>query len=465
MRKPLKKFSDFTQGLLPHETSYLLSVEELKDPERKTILERVHENTTRVKAHIPFDISIDKRKYNHLQNWIEKKLQDIDVDQQYEWIHKMEQAIVTDQILPDQEREILRALKSYNQPWYFFTALYDMVQHYAHFLLIRLRYKDHSVVNDFLNKMAPTYLRAKDISNRIHQATEDVVGQYAGKGTESDQWAKWLSEIFYDESVDGHNRYMALVNLVFISHNYKKYDLVNKKFEYLDMSFKKGQYYSKRLLLNYYNNRLMMHSHFKQYKEAIYYGYLATRYPIQDQLLYVNNLCAVLMRTERHEEALSLMVSKMPFAQQTKNMHDRIGFVAFYMKALINNDKILGAESYGSSFLNAFHKEILTYRWHLFFSVYLEAMMKGKHFIKVIQTIRKYALLRKDEDYRNKKQYSPTIPVYNLFASYQEGMINRKSLSEGLENLGKQIANSESPESVIHDVASWCGVDFKSVNQ
>ncbi|MEZ4934351.1 MAG: hypothetical protein R2788_19770 [Saprospiraceae bacterium] len=86
------------------------------------------------------------------------------------------------------------------------------------------------------------------VNDQLHQATRDIMLQYSENTTESIQWERWLTSVFYDEQLDGYNRYMALVRLTFISFNYGKPDLLLGQFEMLDKEFKKG----KIILKDYY---------------------------------------------------------------------------------------------------------------------------------------------------------------------------------------------------------------------
>lgn len=412
MRYRLQKFTEFANALLPLETRYLLNNQQLVDEERLSILKRVYHNTHQLFDFVPYDECIDKRKYNHLKNWIQNKLEKIDVDLQLQRILDWEQKIFLDQIKPSNEKILLREIKNQNPASFYFSKFYEILRSYRSFLLIRLRYGDHEMVSSFLRKHEPGYSRAQKIKQNLHKATNDIVMQYSGQNKESKQWENWLLEIFHDGQVEGQLRYQALVCLAFIGYNYRKYDLLEPCFEQFEIEVEKGMMYSRRHLNNYYNNRLLLHSHKKEYKKAAYYGYMAVRQVNHDYLLYVNNLCAVLIRLKEHKRALELLKKAKPQAVKTKNMHNRIGFVAFYMECLIKNNYSARACSYGNAFLKAYQKEILKLRWHLFFSVYLEALVSENRWREVIQIIRKYDLLEKEKAYRTKASHAPLLSQY-----------------------------------------------------
>ncbi len=441
MRNQLQKFTDFANSLLPHETEYLLHVQQLKDEERLKILQLVDYNAHHIGQFTPYDTSIDKRKYNHLQNWIQARLREIDVDEQFNRMLDMEQKIMTDSIRAEEEKDLLKSIRNYEHPTFYFSKFYEVVEHYRHFLLIRMRYNDHRLADDFLKTHRQNYLRAREVHEKLHDATLDIVGQYSGDGVESRQWEEWLTRVFYHPNLEGHIRYLALVRLVFISHNYRMYDLLREKFDFLDGEFSKGRYYSKRHLLNYYNNRLMLHSNFREYDRAVHFGYLSIRSKTHDYLFYVNNLCAVLMRLNRNQEALELMKKASAEAKKTKNFHSRVGYVAFYMEALNKNGLYKNAEGYGDSFLKAYAKEVLQYRWHLFFTVYLESLMHQGQHEKLLKIAQKYQLLERDKSYQANAGYLPAIPLYVSAAQFREGQLSRQELLHAMMTCEEQYRN------------------------
>lgn len=440
MRSKLQKFTDFANGLLPHETHYLIENQQFEDKIKLSILERIHQNCLHIDRFTPFDETIDKRKYSNLKSWITERLEAIDVDVQFEWMSEMERQIVTDSIHPESEKILLRNIRSYQSGEYYFIKFYELVRTYRHFLLIRMRYADHEEADNFLKKFKPAYEHSREVNEKIHRATLDIVDQYSKQTSESIQWEDWLTEVFYDENLDGQNRYLALVRLTFIYFNYRRFEPLRKKFDYLDGLFLKGIFYSKRILLNYYSNRLLLHSKFNEYEKAEYYGYLSVRGKNSDYIHYVNNLSAVLMREKKYKEAFAVMKAALPDAKTTHSFHNKIGFVAFYIKCLNHNHQYKSAESYGENFLGAYRKEIFAYRWHLFFTALLDALLQQKKYGKLLDTIKKYDLLSRDEQYSKKATYLPTIPWYQSIAAYKTGELGFKNL---LDFLNQSLLQTE----------------------
>lgn len=439
----LQKFTDFANQLLPHETAYLMSVQQFEDAQKLEILRLVDYNCRHIGQFSPYDTSIDKRKYSHLKNWIQDRLEEIDVDAHYKWMLELEKKIMTDAIDWTDEKALLKAVRNYRHPGFFFSKFFELLQLYRHFLLIRLRYPDYEVVHGFLEQYATAYTFSRETGDRLHRATNDIVRQYSGGASTSAKWESWLQEVFYNEQVEGIQRHMALIRLTFISFNYRKYDLLREKYDYLDRQLREGKYYSKRLLVNYYINRLLLHSSFGEYDQAAFFGYLSIREKTHDYILYVNNLCSVLLKLEKHQQALELMRQAAPEMRNTQNMFNRVSFVAYYMGALNKNGLHKNAEGYGDTFLKAYAKEILSQRWHLFFSHYLEALLYQGQYEKIIKAIRKHELLVKDQSHRNKAGYQPNIPAIYHLSQYKEGNIAAEEAKTTLQEVvGRHQASS-----------------------
>lgn len=433
MRNKLQKFTEFAHSLLPHEMQYLLSVQNLEDPIRLAILQRIEYNSRQINQFTPYDPDIDKRKYSHLKNWIQERLEELDVDRHFEWILDLERKVTTDSILPSEEKDLLRAIRQFRSPIFFFTKFYELIQNYRHFLLIRMRYADHQTVHEFLEKYQESYNHSKRVNEQLHLATRDIIQQYSDNSTESIQWEKWLVQIFYDAQLDGYTRYMAFVRFVFVRFNYRKLDDLSEKFDSMDQLLAMGMFYSRRILLNYYHIRMLYHARLRQTEQAVYYGYLAIRGKTHDYLFYVNNLSAVLLRAGRAQEAMVMMRNATTEMRETKNFYNKIGFVAFYVKALLRNQLLKNAESYAETFLKAYEKEILRYRWHTFFAAYLEALIRQRQFQKMLLIIEKYRLLEKERRYESRADYTPTIFWYALTAQYKEGLLEKNQLRQKLE--------------------------------
>ncbi len=433
-RSKLQKFTAFTRTLLPHETRYLLSIQHFDDKVKLAILQRVDDNCRQLHTFTPYDESIDKRKYSNLKHWIQERLRAIDVDAQYEWLLQAERDIETDRISPTTEAQLVAHLRQVTPQTYHFTKCYELAQLYRHYLLIRMRYEEHRAVEAFLDTYRTDYERARTIRECLHRATQDIVRQYADPSVHSMHWEAPLSQIFYDETLDGWSRYMALVRLTFIYYNYRHFEPLREKYAVLDQLFLQGRYYSRRLLINYYGNRLLLHVQFHQYDEAEYYGYLSIRIKTADYVHYINNLCSVLLRRKKYEEALRVMKAALPESRTTHSFHNKIGFVANYLRCLNRTGQPRAAEQYADACLRAYRKQIFEHRWHAFFSAYLEALILQCRYGRALRIVRHYHLLERNRTYALKTTYLPTLPLLHAIAACKKGLIHRDQWEETLQH-------------------------------
>ncbi|MEN7547144.1 hypothetical protein AAG747_04450 [Rapidithrix thailandica] len=442
MKEKLKKFKEFATDILPHEARYLCSIQQFEDDEKLEILHTIQYNCNHINQPCPFNTTIDKRKYSNLKNWIHKKLDEINVDRHFEWINEMDRRVMTDTLRPEDERQLFRMLKSYPRSQFYFMKFYELAVNLRQFLLIRLRYKEHEAVHQFVENHREAYLKSKEINEKMHKASIDIINKYSLNNTESKHWEKWLLEVFYNEGLDGLNRYFAAVRLTFVYFNYREYDKINQLNTTLDQLLSQGVFYTRRILLNHYANCLLLHSKLDILQQAEEYGYLSIKQKNEDHLKYLNNYSAILLRQGKIDKALHLMRQAMPEMRNTNNFHNKIGFAAFYMKCLCLNEQAADAERFGTSFLRIYKQEVLEQRWHVFFVSYLQAMIKQEKFAEVLKTIRKYNILEKDQIFQSSVIYLPTIVWYEALAQYMEGKINAETLVQTLtENSSQYITN------------------------
>ncbi|NND31158.1 MAG: hypothetical protein HKN76_01115, partial [Saprospiraceae bacterium] len=364
----MKTFTKFCAALLPHEVTYLLQVQQFEDVDRLNILKAIDRN---LGSSAPdFDPKIDKRKYSHLKNWIEKRLAEIDVDMSLRWLLSLEEAIRTDQITAKQEKQLLRSISKWDASSFYFVKWYEVLNVFREDLLIRLRYDEVEILDQVLADNKKPYERSIETDREIQKFTREIVEQYKDLHGETKKHIKSLTATFKDDMLDGYNRFKAFVRLIFIGFNYRDFDFLKPHFDLFDEMLQSGWGYSKRILLNYYSNRLLLHSRFGEYEEAEYYGYLSIKVVNQDYLMYLNNLAAILLRNGKYEEAFSILQEGSKNAKESTNHHNKIGYVAFYVETLNRMGRFLNAENYAAVFLRLYEEKIFKYRWHVFFTTY-----------------------------------------------------------------------------------------------
>ncbi len=434
MRKRLNAFSEFAKTILPNEIDFLIASNQLQDEDRLAILERIRSNISQHPPEEAYDLSIDKRTYSHLKNWIVKQLCRNDVDEFYHWISEIDVKIVHDSISPEEERKFLKLIQEYEAPGFYFTRLFEVLQHYSNFLLIRLRYKDHQIVDDLLNSSREAYLRHKGIEEKLREASTDIVKKYNQRGG-LPKWKGWLSDIFEDESVQGYFRYQALIRLHFMDLHAEDNSELLDQYAVMGRYFSQGKFYSKRLLVNYYHNLMLLHHKNRQYEEALQYGYLSTRVATHDFLLHVNNLCDVLVHLKRYEEGLKLLRSASKEARNTNNFFNRVGYVSSMMRCLIGTGNPASAVSYGSSFLGVYKKEIMKYRWFRFFYTFLEALVRAGEFKEVIRVGKKHRLLELEAKEVSDQDGYGKLTILTQLANYLAGELDRQEFEIYLTGL------------------------------
>jgi hypothetical protein len=210
-------------------------------------------------------------------------------------------------------------------------------------------------------------------------------------------------------------------------------------------------------LVNYYGNRLLLHTRFNEFEKAEYYGYLSTRVKNSDYLHYVNNLCSILLRGRKNEAALKLMRSAHPEMKRTQSFHNRVGFMAFYTKSLNMNGLWRNGESYVETFLRVYKTEVFEHRWHIFFTAYLESLLGQKKYVKLLQMVKRYKLLEKERSYRKNTTYLPTVALYNSLAEYKDERIVFKDLLKILQQEKSNFSEQKDRSQQLADILKTIG--------
>jgi hypothetical protein len=426
----------------------------MQEPDNINIFNKIITYSENIHQPRVFDTGIDKRKYSNLKSWIEQKLEAIDADVFFVWLNKLDQKIMLDALTPADEQELLKVMRRYHHPNYYFIRFYELVQHYRYYLLIRVRYDYRRIAEEFLEKYRENYHRSKTINQQLHEATIDIVEQYAAPGKESKQWEEWLISVFKNETLDGLNRYYAIVRLTFLYYNYREYSKLLKLYEDLDQMIIRGEIYSRRILVNYYANRLMVHSRYNELEQAEYYGHLSVRHKGADYLQYLNNLCAVMLRRNKHEAALNLMQSSYADFVNSISPHNRIGFASFYLQCLNKNGKAREAYSYGKSFLGVNREDILNYRWHLFFTSLMQSMFLLEKYREMLTLVKKHRLMEKEIANRKRAGYIPVFIWYHAAARFMELEINEQHFKEIILDSSASCTGDPHKMRLLHDLAS-----------
>ena len=235
---------------------------------------------------------------------------------------------------------------------------------------MRLRYDDHLIVADFLDRYKSAHEKAVEIHQKLYEATNEITSHYTQKKNNAINWERWLMKVFETEDINGNNRYKAFILLAFMYNTNKDSEKLRRIFEKIDGYFSKGDIYSRRILYNYYSNSVLLHSQLNDNEKAIYFGKLAIRQSNEDTLMYVNNLVAIYLRTDKIKEAAELLENFRTIYEKTQNDHQKITYISYYLRVLDELKHYQKAENIGIYFLQKYEKEIFEYRWHHFFTSY-----------------------------------------------------------------------------------------------
>ncbi|WP_405574929.1 hypothetical protein [Winogradskyella sp. Asnod2-B02-A] len=449
MKTKLKKFTAFSKSILPNEAKYLEERYQFTDTEKRSIISLVITNALSQNKRKDFDDTIDKRKYSYIKDWIEKKLATIDVDATIGWIMSLNKKILTDAIASNEEKEFLHYISTYKAIEYNFQNLYDLAKEYKSYLLVRMRYKDHNTVADFLDTYKAHYDKAKIIKDKLYTATTEITNQYTRNNNETKHLETWLLEVFNNKNIDGKNRYQAFVLLAFMYTNYSENNKLKVLFDQIDYYFSEGEMYSRRILSNYYASRVLLHSKQDEFEEAEFYGYLSIRQNNNDALMYLNNLVAILLRNHKPKEAFCLLEKHQELYKETHNYHQKIGYCSYQIRILSELQKNTLAESTAKTFLKKYKNEVLNHRWHHFFTSYINVLIVLEKYEDVLKLASKFNLIEKESERQKQNNYVPNISWSISLSRYMEGHINSNRLLDEIKAPLKTIQPTKNQKQLM----------------
>ncbi|MBK9568247.1 MAG: hypothetical protein IPO37_24750 [Saprospiraceae bacterium] len=343
------------------------------------------------------------------------------MDYNLERLLNWEKQIMTDSLSIKDDKELLKFSKT-NSSDFNFLKIYEIGRYYRHYLQIRLRYKDYQLIHQFLQKYRTDYEFSRLVNDKLHETTNEIITDYSQKSSvTSHDSLPWLATLFYNENLDGYNRLLAWVRIIFIAHNKRQYDSLAEMFLHFVTLIGSGKLYSRRIITNFYSQYLLYYAAKQDFVKAANYGYLSIKEKNNDYLYYINNLAAFLLRAQRPGEVLEVLKESNAIAKESLNFHNRIGHVAYHIFGLIDSGKSKQAENQAFVFLTAYKKEILENRWHLFFTAYIKAMLLNGNYAGVLKVNNHFRLKDRDLKYRESANYSASIPWMCQIAMYKNG--------------------------------------------
>ncbi len=439
----LSKFSNFVNLLYPHEIKYLDTIKKFENEEIIRILDRIRYNVSNPDKTKAFFEDIDKRKYSYLMKWIKERLAQADVDVFFGWIIDMERNINMDNVLPKDEKKLLKYTKTVKPTSYYFIRFYEMLNAYRDYLLIRTRIIHYEPILLYLKKYESDYIKALELNRKMNDSAVDIISHHLYSHGDSIQWEKFLIDTFNNKDIDGFTRYKAIVRVTYIHYNYRRFDELREIYDALDKEIQTESFYSKRILANYYSNRAMMHSMLREMEQAEYFAYMSVRQKNSDYLFYLIKLCNILIIQNKNKTALKLMTENFSALKTNNSRYTHIGFISVYIRTLNKNEKYAKGESIGESFLDTYKKEIFSFRWHIFFCAYLLSLLKQEKYKKVLTIEKRHKLVQREEAFYSKARYIPTILWYRSLAEYMEGKMNEKQLQNIISVSSKKTQNNK----------------------
>ncbi|WP_228850464.1 tetratricopeptide repeat protein [Aegicerativicinus sediminis] len=441
----LKKFTSYVTTLLPHEVMLLERIKQFQDDDRRIIFYRLKNNILHPDDLLEFDESIDKRKYSHLMNWMQSKLEASCTDQFYKRLNYFDNRIKTDTISSEEEKELLMLIKNYEAHHYHFIKFYEVVKNYLIFLLVRVRLNDYGLINEFIHQYHDDYTRCKEVGNRMIQAASDIVSDYHNSRLtpNSSKWENWLKRLYLDSNLDGYNRYQALILISYIALN--KPELLHEALEFfndLEEQLINGSYYSRKLLLNYYGNKQLILMKLHKYDEALYYGELSISDQGHDYIMYLNNYCFNLLKLGQPKKALHMLKQALPFVRQMSNKYNRTLFISSLTKCYNDNELYKDAKRYAENQLALHEKDILEHNWNNFFRTYIETLLYLREYATIKKCIKRYNLIER-ENFAIKTHI--TFPYFKWFLSvvdFKEGNITEQKFMSSIRREMEQISNT-----------------------
>ncbi len=436
----LKKFTEFSEGLFPSEVAYVKANNDYRDNELIEILDRIEKRVLEENTAKDFDGSIDPRKYSKLQKSIKHKLSRIDVDFYYEWISKANYLINTDAIPPEEQTRILREIEIFEPGWYHMGSFYRLAERFDEYLVRRYLEKDLKSVRSFLESNRDSYLLNLKTAERINAITDKVVFRSAN-GELKDE-LKWLLKVFYNEELSKKNRYGALVSFMMYHINQKNIDQVIEPMKALEKSIFAGDFYSRRILANFYANKLLLLNYQGKYLDAAFCGRQSIKHFTEDFLYYLNNYCSVLVHLNRFETALAKMDRSMKVFKATRDKGRRVVFVSNYCRCLNRLSQYKKSVRMASRFLDEMGKQIMQHRWHYFFRVFFLALLQSNQTDRMMKIERKFKLVDREE----KSGLLPYLAILKLGASYREVRLSHKEFDSQLSSLKTEFRTHVKPE-------------------
>lgn len=443
MKKAPKRFDLFAASVFPTEVEQVKTNNEITDPELLSIIDTLHTFVNFTEREVKFDQNIDPRKYSRIIKYFETKLHKIDVDAYYEWITNIDYQITTDAIPPEEQQRILREIDEFEPAWFHAASFYRTMQNYKRYLLIRFREKDYATVRRFIEKYEDYFFGNEKIERKIDDLTSKfIIRDIANTNEVKQEDIDWLLTIFYDSNISKKNRYQALVSYNLHHITTRQITPMLEPMAALEDRLLKGEFYSRRILANFYANKLLLRNFEGEYEDASYCGLQSIKQYTEDYLYYLNNYCSVLMNLNRFDEVLHRSKDAMHLYKTSQDKSRKVIFMANYCRCLNNYLDYKKSIRQANRLLDELGSTIFQYKWHYFFRIYFSALMQANRLDELLRLEKKYKLTERERNF----EFAPYIQLYTLAAGYLEMKLPQDQLHEKLEKIKSSIHQGERAE-------------------
>lgn len=437
MKTPLRRFETFAASLFPTEVEHVRHNNKIEDPELLSTLDKLYTFVHFPERDTPFDSNIDPRKYSRIINYFDTKLRKIDVDAYYAWIAKINHLITTDAIPPEEQQRILREVVSFKPGWFHAAAFYVSMLNYKRYLLIRFREKDYLLIKNFLEENAAHFAKEESIEKKIDALTSKfVLPDKLNSENVNPEDTNWLLKTFYNEKLSKKNRYQALVAYNLYHIRKREIKPMLKPMAVLEKSLLKGEFYSRRILANYYANKLLLRNYEGQYQRAAFCGLQSIKQYTEDYLYYLNNYCSVLMKVNRFEEVLKRSKEAMDIYKSSQDSARRTIFIANYCRCLNNYLEYRKSIRHAKRLIDELGASIFQFKWHYIFRIYFSALLQDGRHSELLRVEKKDHLSEKER----RSNFAPYLQLFTLAARFMEMKVAPKQFKMELEKIREKTS-------------------------
>jgi len=430
MKIKLARFEEFVDHLYPSEVRYILDNNQFSDPQLFDILAIVQQRVNHPEQNVQFDSRIDPRKYSKLIKYFKQKLKKIDVDQYYNWVNTFNYQVNMDVIPPEEQTRVLAELRSYDPRWYHADVFFQAMEIYKTYLIKRGRLKDLNLVKAFIQKYRVAHDLNRSTMLHIEDLTERIIFEQKQKKTEitADEVNEMLT-LFRNENLSKKTRYAALIAYNMYHINHQQVEQLVAPMAELEQAIYRGEFYSPRLLSNFYANKLLQLNKLGQYQEAAFCGFQSIKHPTEDFLYYLNNYTTVLIHLKQYKKALDQMKSAFETFKKTRNLNNKMVFISNYCRCLNESKQYSNTGRLMRNYLEEFKERTFEHRWNYFFRTYIYALVMSSQNSLALRLNRKYKLVERE----NNSSAPPYLNTLISMAEFSELKINKSEFEQRLD--------------------------------